>query len=111
MVTQVEYTERAKPFKDDPVKQERFEQFLKDKYHGGLRSTYAGGTANMSEADRARERLDFEAAAEAIEKGKWNKKTDLTLTRQHMESSGRGDGRFVPSTGVEVINHSCFCCY
>lgn len=62
----------------------------------------------MSETDRARERLDFEAAAEAIEKGKWNTKTDLTLTQQHMKFPGAGDGRFVPSTGVEVINPLSF---
>lgn len=59
----------AKPFNDDPAKQERFEQFLKQKYEGGLRTTGSGGASYMSEAARARERLDFEAAAEAIEKG------------------------------------------
>lgn len=58
-----------KPFKDDPAKQARFEQFLKEKYHGGLRSKDVGGSSQMSEAARARERLEFEAAAEAIEKG------------------------------------------
>lgn len=99
--TVVDFTERAKPFKDDPAKQERFEKFLKDKYQGGLRSTSSGGTSTMSETVRARERLDFEAAAEAIEKGKWNTKTYLTLTQQHVEFPGTGDSRFVPSTGVE----------
>ncbi|KAF2298862.1 hypothetical protein GH714_028383 [Hevea brasiliensis] len=59
-----------KPFKDDPAKQERFERFLKEKYQGGLRSIDYIGASNMSEAARAKERLDFEAAAEAIEKGK-----------------------------------------
>ena len=58
-----------KPFKDDPAKQERFEQFLKDKYKGGLRSASSSLAGNMSEAARAQERLSFEAAAEAIEKG------------------------------------------
>ncbi|KAL5725999.1 hypothetical protein ACHQM5_009072 [Ranunculus cassubicifolius] len=62
--------EVVKPFKSDPAKQERFEQFLKEKYQGGLRSTESGGNNKMSESDRARERLDFEAAAEVIEKGK-----------------------------------------
>lgn len=62
-----------KPFQDDPAKQARFEQFLKDKYHGGLRSKDVGGSSEMSEATRARERLEFEAAAEAIEKGKQGK--------------------------------------
>ncbi|XP_027329720.1 G patch domain-containing protein TGH isoform X2 [Abrus precatorius] len=59
-----------KPFKDDPAKQERFEQFLKEKYKGGLRTASASLASDMSEAARAQERLSFEAAAEAIEKGK-----------------------------------------
>ncbi|KAK9091101.1 hypothetical protein Sjap_024278 [Stephania japonica] len=66
-----EFVEAAKPFIDNPAKQDRFERFLKEKNQGGLRSTSSAGSSNLSEADRARERLDFEAAAEAIEKGKW----------------------------------------
>ncbi|KAF9616572.1 hypothetical protein IFM89_030339 [Coptis chinensis] len=54
--------ERVKPFKADPTKQERFEQFLKDEYQGGFRSTESGGNSKMSESARARERLDFELA-------------------------------------------------
>lgn len=65
-----EAPDAVKPFRDDPAKQERFEQFLKEKYRGGLRSKDAGGASKMSEAARARERLEFEAAAEAIAKGK-----------------------------------------
>ncbi|EOA19907.1 hypothetical protein CARUB_v10000157mg [Capsella rubella] len=65
-----EAADAVKPFKDDPVKQERFEQFLKEKYKGGLRSTDSNRVNKMSESARAQERLDFEAAAEAIEKGK-----------------------------------------
>ncbi|XP_027126391.2 G patch domain-containing protein TGH [Coffea arabica] len=65
--------EVVKPFQDDPAKQARFEQFLKEKYRGGLRSMDVGGSSQMSEAARARERLEFEAAAEAIEKGKQGK--------------------------------------
>ncbi|KAH8491788.1 hypothetical protein H0E87_021404 [Populus deltoides] len=72
-----EFPEVAKPFQDDPGKQERFEQFLKEKYQGGIRLTASAGASNMSEAARARERLDFEAAAEAIEKGKLNKENKL----------------------------------
>ncbi|KAF7136331.1 hypothetical protein RHSIM_Rhsim08G0139200 [Rhododendron simsii] len=70
-----EVPDAAKPFRDDPAKQGRFEQFLKDKYHGGLRSKDSSGASNMSEAARARERLEFEAAAEAIRKGNWGKET------------------------------------
>ncbi|XP_010547724.1 PREDICTED: G patch domain-containing protein TGH [Tarenaya hassleriana] len=65
-----EAVEAVKPFKDDPAKQERFEQFLKEKYQGGLRSTDSSRVNSMSDAARALERLDFEAAAEALEKGK-----------------------------------------
>lgn len=65
-----ELPEEAKPFRDDQAKQERFEQFLKEKYLGGLRSKDAGGASKMSEAARARERLEFEAAAAALENGK-----------------------------------------
>lgn len=68
--------EVAKPFRDDPPKQKRFEQYLKEKYRGGLRSKDSGGASYMSEADRARERLEFESAAVAIEKGKWGKETN-----------------------------------
>ncbi|KAK4801265.1 hypothetical protein SAY86_021752 [Trapa natans] len=75
----------SKPFKDDPAKQERFEQFLKEKYQGGLRSTDSGGTSYMSESVRARERLDFEAAAEAIEKAQLAKSS--TLNKHSMEFS------------------------
>ncbi|XP_059643892.1 G patch domain-containing protein TGH [Cornus florida] len=70
-----EVPEAAKPFRDDPAKQERFEQFLKEKYQGGLRSKDSAGASNMSEAARAREKLEFESAALAIEKGKWGKES------------------------------------
>ncbi|XP_045832491.1 G patch domain-containing protein TGH isoform X1 [Trifolium pratense] len=65
-----ELSEFEKPFKDDPAKQERFEQFIKAKYKGGLRSGSSSLAGNMSEAARAQERLSFEAAADAIEKRK-----------------------------------------
>lgn len=79
-----------KPFQDDPAKQARFEQFLKEKYHGGLRSKDVGGSSQMSEAARARERLEFEAAAEAIEKGKRGKeiKTPTELFAGVLSTAG-----------------------
>ncbi|XP_024030764.1 G patch domain-containing protein TGH [Morus notabilis] len=69
--------EVEKPFNDDPAKQERFELFLKEKYQGGLRTTQFSGASHMSEAARACERLDFEAAAETIEKGKEGKESKM----------------------------------
>ncbi|GKU95063.1 hypothetical protein SLEP1_g8469 [Rubroshorea leprosula] len=92
--------EVAKPFKDDPAKQERFERFLKEKYQGGLRSTDSGAASNMSEAARARERLDFEAAAEAIEKGKQGKESNISL-QPFVEFSATGGLKFT-SGGSEV---------
>jgi G patch domain-containing protein 1 len=50
----------------------------------------------MSEADRARERLDFEAAADAIEKGKEYKPIDP------ISMLGLNEQRFVASTQLEV---------
>lgn len=93
--------EIAKPFKDDPAKQERFERFLKEKYQGGLRTTESGGASNMSEAARARERLDFEAAAEAIEKGKLGKESKLP-TNHIAEFLATGGMQFT-SGGLQVI--------
>lgn len=78
-MNQGELPDVEKPFKDDPAKQERFEQFLKEKYKGGLRSTSSSLANDMSEAARARERLDFEAAAEAIEKGKQGKGSKVSM--------------------------------
>lgn len=92
--------EVATPFQDDPAKQERFERFLKEKYQGGLRSTDFGGASAMSEAARARERLDFEAAAEAIEKAKQRKEGSIS-TEQLLGSSGAGRMLFT-SGGLEV---------
>ncbi|KAI7736140.1 hypothetical protein M8C21_026402, partial [Ambrosia artemisiifolia] len=74
----VEPTEIAKPFQHDPAKQERFEQYLKEKYRGGLRTIDAGGSSKMSEAARARERLEFDAAAEAMTQGKWGKEGQVS---------------------------------
>ncbi|KAL6006939.1 hypothetical protein ACLOJK_032435 [Asimina triloba] len=96
----VESLQAAKPFKGDPAKQARFEQFLKDRYLGGLRSTYSTGNTSISEDDRARERLDFEAAAEAIEKGLQGKSGDLPSNQQFMELLAAGKGQFV-SAGIE----------
>lgn len=94
---QGESADLGKPFQDDPGKQQRFEQFLKEKYHGGLRSKDSGGSSNMSEAARARERLEFEAAAVAMEKGKWGKET----SKQIIEMSVATGLQFT-SGGLEV---------
>lgn len=56
----------------------------------------------MSEADRARERLDFEAAAEAIEKGKGKKIIDpLTV----FLLPAMNEQRFVAPSQLEVYGH------
>ncbi|XP_024524173.1 G patch domain-containing protein TGH homolog isoform X1 [Selaginella moellendorffii] len=52
------------PFEDDPAKQARYEQFLKDKYTGGLRKMNKGAQ-QLTEAQRAQEILEFEAVAHA----------------------------------------------
>ncbi|KAM0908006.1 hypothetical protein ACQ4PT_015723 [Festuca glaucescens] len=89
-----------KPFRNESAKQARFEQFLKEKYQGGLRIANVVPTSSMSEADRARERLDFEAAADAIEKGKEYKAIDplsiLGLNEQRFVSSTQSESSAVP---------------
>ncbi|KAJ4960699.1 hypothetical protein NE237_020609 [Protea cynaroides] len=92
--------ESAKPFRDDPAKQERFERFLKEKYHGGLRTIDSGGASGMSESDRARERLDFEAATEKMEKAGWNKETNLSSKQQVFDISAMTGPQFTYS-GME----------
>lgn len=87
----------TKPFQDDPMKQKRYEQFLKEKYEGGLRSKDSGGASNLSEAARARERLEFEAAAEAIEKGNSGKESKATS-----QLLGDLSGLQFTSGGIEV---------
>ncbi|OVA05063.1 SWAP/Surp [Macleaya cordata] len=106
-----EFPEAAKPFKADPEKQERFERFLKEKYYGGLRTTHSGGSSKMSEADRAREKLDFEAAAEAIQKGGGHGKlTELPSNQQFWASlntqftSGGVEQGKIPQGEEQMIN-------
>lgn len=91
-------SEYEKPFRNEPAKLARFEQFLREKYQGGLRPANFIPTSTMSEADRARERLDFEAAAETIEKQKGKKAMDpLSL----LGLPGMSEQRFVSSTQLE----------
>ncbi|CAL9231257.1 unnamed protein product [Arabidopsis halleri] len=96
-----EAADAVKPFKDDPAKQERFEQFLKEKYKGGLRTTDSNRVNSMSESARAQERLDFEAAAEAIEKGKAYKEV-RRATEQPIDFLA--GGLQFTSGGTEQIN-------
>lgn len=74
--------------------------FLKEKYEGGLRSTSSSLAGNMSEAARARERLDFEAAADAIQKGKCGKGSKLS-NPSFVDFASAGSLQFT-SGGVEV---------
>lgn len=97
---QKELLETAKPYKDDPAKQARFEQFLKDKYQGGLRATDSGKATYMSEAARARERLDFEAAAEAIQKTK--SANQSKLSGEQLSDFTMATGMQFTSGGVQV---------
>lgn len=87
----------TKPFQNDPAKQERFEQFLKDKFEGGLRSTFHGGAAGLSEADRARERLDFEAALDAMQKGELYVEPDNSSNLQAHAVTQSTDLQFITS--------------
>lgn len=104
----MEPTEIAKPFQHDPAKQERFEQYLKEKYRGGLRTIDAGGSSKMSEVARARERLEFDTAAEAITHGKWGKESQLS--GQQMLGASAGRLQFT-SGGSEACINYCVCIF
>lgn len=54
----------------------------------------------MSEADRARERLEFEAAAVAIEKGKWG--NEMSTPNQQLLDLPGNTGLQFTSGGTEV---------
>lgn len=73
---------------------------MKEKYEGGLRSKDSGGSSNMSEAARARERLEFEAAAEIIEKGNTGKER-IATSQLPSDMSASAGLQFTPG-GVEV---------
>lgn len=88
-----------KPFSDDPSKQKRYEQFLKEKYEGGLRTKDSGGSSYMSELDRARERLEFESV-EATEKSRLGK--DKVAANQLLAELSGATGLQFTSGGVEV---------
>ena len=99
--------EVVKPFKVDLAKQERFEQFLKEKYKGGLRSIESSAASNMSETARARERLDFEAAVETLEKGKRGKESMISTQPLDFLATGM---QFT-SGGLEVNLRWCVFSY
>lgn len=56
----------------------------------------------MSENDRAREKLEFEAAAEAIEKGERKTVTASTSMGQLIDLSGGLEQQFTSSAGPAV---------
>ncbi|KAL4566431.1 hypothetical protein LXL04_030546 [Taraxacum kok-saghyz] len=104
----VEPTEVTKPFQHDTAKQERFEQYMKEKYHGGLRTKDAGGSSKMSESARARERLEFEAAAEAVTLGKWGSQSQSQSQPSGQQILGVPGGRGLQFTsgGSEACSSS-----
>ncbi|CAN0902440.1 Pentatricopeptide repeat-containing protein At1g71210, mitochondrial [Linum grandiflorum] len=96
--------EVVKPFKEDPGKQDRFQQFLKQKYQGRLRSADSGGSSYMSEAVRAQERLDFELAADALEKA--NRGHENKFSAQMSMDIFTNAGMQFTSAGFEQVNNT-----
>jgi G patch domain-containing protein 1 len=98
---QLEGAAAVQPFRSDPAKQARFEQFLKDKYQGGLRSSYVGDN-RRTEIERAQERLDFEAAVEMTEKGNQSQKNSASVN-ENLDLVLTVGTRFT-SGGVETMD-------
>lgn len=74
---------------------------MKEKYEGGLRSKDSGGASYMSESARARERLEFEAAADAIKNGKWGKDSKPPTYNNLLDIAATSGLQFTPG-GLEV---------
>lgn len=91
----------VQPFQSDPAKQARFEQFLKDRYQGGLRSSYVGDNS-MTEIERAQERLDFESAVEMTEKRSLSQK-NCAPVNENLDLVSTVGTRFT-SGGVETMD-------
>lgn len=77
---------------------------MKEKYEGGLRTKDSGGASNMSESARARERLEFEAAAEAIQKGSSGKESGVTSQLLADLSASAGLQFTMAGSGSEVYS-------
>lgn len=75
---------------------------MKEKYEGGLRTKDSAGASNMSESARARERLEFEAAAEALWKGSSGKESRVASQLLADLSAAAGPQFTTGGSGVEV---------
>lgn len=62
----------SKQFSSDPLKQARFEQYVKEKFQGGLRNVQATAKSGLTEWERAQETLEFEAACQNLQKEEAN---------------------------------------
>jgi hypothetical protein len=80
------------PFASDPAKQARYEQFLKDKYEGGLRSVQAAGRNAWTESERALETIEFETACQ------------ISLKRKNMPVIGDSTNAMVSKNLQSIMN-------
>ena len=93
------------PFGSDPAKQARYEQFLKDKYEGGLRNVQAAGRNGWTESERAQETVEFEAACQNIQRRDTMPVTGNSnsgIASRNVQSIM--NDRFVPQT-FQKVNH------
>ena len=73
---------------------------MKEKFEGGLRTKDSGGSSDMSEAVRARERLEFEEAAAAVQKAKLG--NERQVSSQLLKDLSAVSGLQFTAGGVEV---------
>ena len=93
------------PFSSDPAKQARYEQFLKDKYEGGLRNVQAAGRNGWTESERAQETIEFEAACQNFQRRETTPVTGNSnsgIASRNLQSIM--NDRFVPQTFQKVNN-------
>lgn len=79
---------------------------MKEKFEGGLRTKDSGGSSDMSEAVRARERLEFEEAAAAVQKA--NLSNQSQVSSQLLKDLSSVSGLQFTAGGVEVCSTEDF---
>lgn len=94
----------SQPFKNDPAKQSRYEQFLKGKSVGGLWKPTSGGSG-LSESERSQEIFEFEAIARLQQEGlTLDKRAPLIAPGKPVPELAAMMGSRFTTAGLETTN-------
>ncbi|KAJ7538730.1 hypothetical protein O6H91_11G061500 [Diphasiastrum complanatum] len=93
----------SQPFRSDTAKQARFEQYLKDKYLGGLRTLDVGLAKQLTELQRAQEVLEFENVCHGLQKDSLSLNAS-NGSQQYVPELARVMGNRFTSGGTENLS-------